>query len=152
MKLGNIDFCKIKKITLIEIIVLSLLFIAIGIYYSPHFITKQDVLKAAKIKSDNAIYTARVLEEFAKNKNEKASTVAKKVSEKLNQIAKNPYDKKAPAYTFESECKGCTCVSYDDNAQMIILTTFNKKNELILRTVIKPPSFVVYSKFDKENK
>ena len=33
---------------------------------------------------------------------------------------------------------------------MIILTTFNKKGELIARTVIKPPSFVVYSIEDEE--
>ena len=150
MKLGNIDFCKIKKITLIEVIVLVIVFIAIGIYYSPHFMYEKEVRNAAKIKSDNAIFSARVLEEFAKNKNAKASDVAKNVAKKLNETAKNPYDKKNPAYIFEKECAGCNSVTYDDKAQMITLTAFNKKNELILRTVIKPPSFVVYSKYDDE--
>ena len=152
MKLGNIDFCKIKKITLIEVIVLAVVFMAIGIYYSPHFMYKKEERLAAKIKSDNAIFTARVIEEFAKNENVKASDVAKKIAGNLNQVAKNPYNKKMPAYTFEKECVGCNSVTYDDNAQMITLTTLNNKNELILRTVIKPPSFVVYSKFDEEKK
>ena len=149
MKLGKIDFCKIKKITIIEIFVLIIAFIAIGIYYSPHIILKQDIKKAAKAKSDNAIFNARVLEEFAKNKNAKASVVAKEVTEKLNQVSKNPYNKNMPAYVLNEECKGCSNVSYDDNTQMIILTTLDNKNELILRTVIKPPSYVVYSKFDE---
>ena len=152
MKIGSIDFCKIKKITVIEIIVLIMFFGAIGIYYSPHFMYKKEARYAAKIKSDNAIFTARVIEEFAKNKDAKASDVAKKVADNLNQISKNPYNKKSPAYTFEKDCVGCNNVSYDDNTQMITLTTFNKKNELILRTVIKPPSFVVYSKFDEEKR
>ena len=152
MKLGNIDFCKIKKITLIEIVVLAIAFSAIGIYYSPHFMYKKEERMAAKIKSDNAIFTARVIEEFAIDKNAKASVVAKKVADNLNKIAKNPYNKKKSAYTFEKDCVGCNCVTYDDKTQMITLTTLNNKNELILRTVIKPPSFVVYSKFDDEKK
>ena len=33
---------------------------------------------------------------------------------------------------------------------MIILTTYDKKGDLIARTVIKPPSFVTYNKSDDE--
>ena len=150
MKLGKIDFCKIKKITSIEIIVLVIVFFAIGIYYSPNFMYKKDVMMAAKIKADNAIFTAKALEEFAQDKNAKASVIAKKVAEELNVITKNPYDKKKDAYTFENICRSCNSVSFDDENEMIILTTFNKKGELIARTVIKPPSFVVYSIEDEE--
>ena len=150
MKLGKVDFCKIKKITAIEIIILIIVFFAIGIYYSPHFMLKQEVMKAAKIKADNAIFTARILEEFSQYKNLKSTQIAQKVFEELNLTTKNPYNKKAPSYTFEQKCNGCNSVNCDDNTQMILLTTYNKKGELIARTVIKPPSFVTYSKFDKE--
>lgn len=150
MKLGNVDFCKIKKITVVEVAVLVIIFLAIGIYYSPHFMYEKDVRNAAKIKSDNAIFCARAIEAFAKDKNIKASIVAKDVAEKLNQTAENPYNKKMPAYTFEKDCAPCNSISFDDDIQMITLSTFNKKNELILRTVIKPPSFVVYSKYEEE--
>ena len=145
MKLGKIDFCKIQKMTAIEVFVLVIVFFAIGIYYSPNFMHKKDVMMAAKIKADNAIFTAKALEEFAQDKNAKASVIAKKVADELNVTTKNPYDKKQDAYSFDNECKSCNNVSYDDNNEMIILTTFNKKGELIARTVIKPPSFVVYS-------
>ena len=152
MKLGNIDFCKIKKFAAIEIIVLVLIFAAIGIYYSPHFMLEQEVMKAAKIKADNAIFTSKTLEEFAQDKNAKSSDVAKKVADELNVTTKNPYNKKNPSYTFEENCTGCNSVVCDDKNQMVLLTTYNKKGELIARTVIKPPSFVVYSKYEDENK
>ena len=148
--LEKINFCKIKKITAIEISVLILAFIAIGIYYSPHFMLKQEVMMAAKIKADNAIFTSKALEEFASNENIKPSEVAQKISEELNETSRNPYDKKQQAYTFDLTCKGCNSVEFDDNLKMIVLTTYNKKGDLIGRTVIKPPSFVTYSKFDNE--
>lgn len=150
MKQIKIDFSKIKKVTLIEVIVLVIVLLGVGIFYSPHFIQKQEITKAAKIKANNAIFTSRALEEFAQNKNIKSSDVAKKLVENLNATMKNPYDKKKPAYTFEQNCYGCNSVSYDENAKMILLTAYNKKGELISRTVIKPPSFVVYSKYDED--
>lgn len=147
-KLGNINFCKIKKITAIEVTTLVLAFIAIGVYYSPNFMHKQEVMKAAKIKADNAIFTSKALEEFAKDKNIKSSDVAQRITDELNLTSVNPYNKKAQAYTFDLNCKGCNSVEYDDALSMIILTTYNKKGELIARTVIKPPSFVTYTKED----
>ena len=148
-KLGKVDFTKIKKITAIEITTLILAFIALGIYYSPNFMHKKEVMMAAKIKSDNAVFTSKALEEFAKDKKIKSSDVAQKVAEELNLTAVNPYNKKEAAYTFDINCtKGCNTVEYDDSLSMIILTTYNKKGELMARTVIKPPSFVTYAKED----
>ncbi|MBQ8847788.1 MAG: hypothetical protein IJ003_02475 [Candidatus Gastranaerophilales bacterium] len=144
--LDNINFCKIKKITAIELSVILLALVGIGIYYSPNFMNKQEVMMAAKIKADGAIFTSKALEEFAANSNIKPSQVAQKVAGELNLTTQNPYNKKAQAYTFETTCKGCNSVEFDDKANMIILTTYNNKGELMARTVIKPPSFVVYSK------
>lgn len=146
----NFDLCKIKKITAIEISVLLVIFIALGIYYSPKFAKKQDVMMAAKIKADNAVFTSKALEEFAKDKKVKPSNVAQKISDELNEINVNPYDKSSRAYTFDLNCKGCNSVEYNDELSMIILTSYNKKGEMIARTVIKPPSFVSYSKSDDE--
>ena len=146
MKLG-----KFKKITMIEISTFALLLIALGIYFSPNFMLEKEVMYAAKIKADNSIFTAKVLEEFAVNKEIKASEAAQKVAEELNIVTRNPYNKKMPAYTFETTCKACNSVSFDDEAQMVVVTTYNKKNELIARTVIKPPSFVNYFKYEDKN-
>ena len=149
MKFENMDFCKIKKITTIQIAVVSIVLIAMGVYFSPNFIHKQYVMKAAKIKADSAIFTSRVLEEFAANKNAQPTEIAKKVSDELNAIERNPYNKKEPAYTFDTDCKGCSSIECDDKLAMVILSTYDKTGELVARTVIKPPSFVVYLKDDQ---
>lgn len=138
-----------KKHILAITITLIIVLIASAIYFAPKLMLDKEVQKAAKVKSNNAIFCARVIEEFSKNKSVKISEIAKKVASDLNKTTKNPYDKKAVAYSFEDTCKACNNVTFDDNSQMIILTSYNKKGELINRTVIKPPSFVTYSKFDK---
>jgi len=149
MKL-NIDFLKIKKITAIEILTVVIVLVAGGIYFAPKFTVKKEAMMAAKIKTDNEIFTSKALQEFSQNKNAKPSDVAQKVCNDLNKMSKNPYDNTSRAYTFDLNCKGCNSVEYNDELTMIILTTYDKKGELIARTVIKPPSFVTYNKADDE--
>ena len=146
MKLGKFDFCKIKKITAIEIIVLVLFFVALGIYYTPKFLSKNDIKMIAKIKADNAMFTAKVLEEFSSNKKAIPSEVAKKIVEEFNAAGKNPYNKDGIAYTFEQNCKACNKVTYDDKFKTITIESFDKKGAFIARTIIAPPSFVTYVK------
>lgn len=147
----DFNLCKIKKITAIETIVLMIVVVGVGIYYSPHFMQKQEVMMAAKIKADNAIFTSKALEEFAQDKKAKPSDVAQRVSEQLNAVSVNPYDKANDAYTFELNCKACNSVEYNDELSMIILTSYDKKGTMMARTVIKPPSFVSYNKLDDKN-
>lgn len=149
MKLGKIDFCKIKKITAIEIVVIAIVLVALGVYYTPNFITKEEARKIAKIKADNAMFTSKVLETFAADKKALPSVVAKKVADELNQKSENPYNKKAPAYVFETSCKGCNCVEFDDKLEMVILSAYDNSGDMVARTVIKPPSFVTYTKEKK---
>ena len=137
-----------KKITVIEIITILIVLIALAIYLAPNFIHSKETRKIAQIKAMNAIFTAKTLEEFAKDTNAKPSDIAKKVTDELNKTNKNPFDKKQVAYTFEKECTGCNIVSYDDDAKMVVVTAHNPKGELVARTIIKPPSFVEYSKLD----
>ena len=145
MKIGKFEFAK-STISVMEIIFVFVALGAVGAYYIPQMLNKQEVMAAAKIKADNQIFVTKSLEEFEANKKIKSSEVAKKVSEELNVVTVNPYNKKAEAYTFEKTCKACNSVEFDDALQMIILTTYDKKGGLIARTVIKPPSFVTYNK------
>jgi len=145
MKIGKFEINK-KTIVLAEIFIGVFALVALGIYYIPQLINNEEVMAAAKIQNGNQVFITKSLEEFSANKKIKSSEVAKKVSEELNSTTVNPYNKKADAYTFETECKGCNSVEFDDTLEMIILTTYDKKGELIARTVIKPPSFVTYNK------
>jgi len=140
---------KLNKITIIEIIVLLIVFVAVAIYFSPYFTTKQQDRLKAKIKSQNSVFVSCTLEEFSKNFSLKSSQAAQIVVDKLNKTEKNPYDRKKDAYTFDTQCQGCNSVEYDDSLSMVILTTYDKKGELVARTVIKPPSFVTYYKDDE---
>jgi len=149
MKLGKFDFCKIKKITAIEIVVLLIIFVALGIYYTPKILTSKDVKMIAKIKADNAMFTAKVLEEFSSDKKAVPSAIAKKIVEEFNAAGKNPYNKDGLAYTFEQSCKGCNSVTYDDNFKTITIESFDKKGTFLARTVIAPPSYVTYVKETK---
>jgi len=137
---------KIKKITAIEIATLFIALIAALIYFSPKLMHKQEALISAKIKANNAMFTSKALEEFAQNPNAKSSEIAQKTLQELNKVTKNPYNNKEAAFTFQTSCANCNSVEYDDSLTMIILTTYNKNKELISRTVIKPPSFVLYEK------
>ena len=141
-----------KKIKIIEIIVVLLVIGALAIYFAPNLINKQQDMLKARIKAGNAVFASKVLEKFSTDKNIKPSKAAQSVVDELNEIEENPYDKSLPAYTFDKDCKNCNCVEYDDNLSMVIVTTYDSKGELYARTVIKPPSFVTFYKDeDKKN-
>lgn len=145
MKIGKFEFTK-KTVTTVEVLTILIALSALSIYYAPRFINKQETMAAAKIKADNAVFISKSLEEFAQDKDAKPSEIAQRVSDELNIVTVNPYNKKLSAYTFEKECKACNSIEYDDAQEVIILTSYDKKGELIARTVIKPPSFVTYNK------
>ena len=140
-----------KKIVILEIVFVVLALASLGAYFYPKLVVKNRAMAAAKIiKSDNAIFITKTLEAFSQDDKIKPSEVAQKVTDEMNETAKNPYDKKAQAFTFEVGCKGCNSVEYDDDLSMIILTTYDKKGDLTARTVIRPPSYVTYYKNDED--
>ena len=57
--------------------------IALAIYLAPNFMNSKETRKIAQIKAMNAIFTAKTLEEFAKDTNAKPSDIAKKVADEL---------------------------------------------------------------------
>lgn len=138
-----------KKI-IYALTVIILVVIALGVYFIPVYLEKNEQKIIEKQKADNSAFINKVLEEFSSNPSIKASSAAQKVCDDMNKISVNPYNKKAPAYTFQTGCQACNSVEYDDNLNMVILTSYNKKGDLSARTVIKPPSFVTFNKEDKE--
>lgn len=133
-----------------EITALVLALIALGVYVFNDLAQKKELSYAAKIKADNNAFTMKTLEKFEADKKAKATKVATDVMTELNQVAQNPYDKDVKPYTFEKDCKACSVIEADDSLQMITVTTYNKKGDLIARTVIKPPSFVTYSSKEED--
>lgn len=141
---------KISNLAKFEIIALVIALIALGVYLFNDLSQKKEASFAAKIKADNNAFTMKTLEKFEANKKAKATKVATDVMTELNEVAQNPYDKNVKPYTFEKGCTACSIIEADDALQMITVTTYNKKGDLIARTVIKPPSFVTYSSKEED--
>ncbi len=130
--------------------ILAILIIISGIYFVPKFVQNKKIQIQEKTQATNAAFTKKVLDEFSANPNAKASEISQKICDELNKTSTNPYDKQSLAYTFETNCKSCNSVEYDDKLSMVIVTTYDEKGELTARTVIKPPSFVVFNKEEQE--
>jgi len=140
-----------KKITIIEIVVVLIVLLALSLYLAPKFLNNKESKVNAQIKASSAIYTSKIIEEFSRNKNAVPSEVAKKVADELNATEKNPYDSKKPLFSISKDAEGCINIEPDDNLKMVIITTFDKKANLVARTVINPPSYVTYYKDSKKD-
>lgn len=137
-----------SKIAKLEIAVIIILLICIGLYLTPYFKKSADERKIAKINANAAIFTSKSLAEFSRGKDQKASIVAKKTMDELNTVSKNPYDRKLPAYVSGNVFCGSVSIESDDKLQTITVTGYGRDNVIIVRTVIKPPSFVTYKKYE----
>lgn len=137
-----------SKIAKLEIAVIIILLICIGLYLTPYFKKSADERKIAKINANAAIFTSKSLAEFSRGKDQKASVVAKKTMDELNTVSKNPYDRKLPAYVSGNVFCGSVSIESDDKLQTITVTGYGRDNVIIVRTVIKPPSFVTYKKYE----
>lgn len=133
-----------KRIVKIEITAIVLALVALGVYFYPGYVEKQKAKEAAQIKTDTTAFVQKALDEFRNNKGAKATDIAQKIVDELNNAIKTSRNNKENTYTFEASCKSCHSVETDDALEMIILTTYNNKGKLVARTVIKPPSFVTY--------
>ncbi len=140
-----------NKIVKLEIGVIIILLLCIGLYLMPYFTKSADERKIAKINANAAVFTSKALSVFSADKNAKASSVAIKTMDELNTLSKNPYDRKLPAYVSGNVFCGSISIESDDKLQTITITGYGKENVILVRTVIKPPSFVTYKKYeDKE--
>lgn len=137
-----------SKIAKLEIAVIIILLICIGLYLTPYFKKSADERKIARINANAAIFTSKSLAEFSRDKDQKASVVAKKTLDELNTVSKNPYDRKLPAYVSGNVFCGSVSIESDDKLQTITVTGYGRDNVIIVRTVIKPPSFVTYKKYE----
>lgn len=137
-----------NRIAKLEIAVVIILVLCIGLYMSPFFTKKVDERRMAKINANAAVFTSKALSVFSADKDAKASYVARKTMDELNTLSKNPYDKKLPAYVSGNVFCGSISIDSDDKLQTITITGYGKDNVVLVRTVIKPPSFVTYKKYE----
>ena len=72
--------------------------------------------------------------------------MAEDLADEMNKLVKNPINKKNNAYSINEECEGCIVIVPNDKIKNITLSAKDKEGELVVRTIIQPPSFVTYNK------
>lgn len=137
-----------NKITPLEIFVAALIVLCIFLYISPNILVNIQNRKNAQIQTNAGVFTSKALSEFSDNtkKDKKASKVAEKLVEELNQVNKNPYFKKQKAYVINKKCIGCVTIIPDDKLNSIAVEGYTTDNIVLVRTLIQPPSFVTYTR------
>lgn len=140
-----------KKITKIELFAGILVIALLLLYFLPKFMLSDEKKQAAILKTNAAVFTSNVLEKFARGgKSSDINAIAQLAIEELNATSKNPIDKKRKAFVTGEECVGCIVVETDTELQSVIITGYDKGMKTVVRTVIKPPSYVKYER-DEEN-
>lgn len=140
-----------KKITPIEIFILFLVLIGFAFYIVPKASLSLEEKQYGRMQTNTAMITSKILAEFSSTSNKKTpSEISKELTEEMNKLVKNPINKKNPAYSIDTECTGCVVIHPDDKIKNIVLTGNDKEGNLVVRTVIQPPSYVTYNKDFKQ--
>ena len=135
-----------KKITPIEIFITVLFLICLSFYVIPKITLSLEQKQYGRIQTNAAMMTSKILAEFSDNNNKKTPTeISNMIADEMNKLVKNPIDKKNPAYSVNTECRGCIVVTPDDKVKSVILTAKDSDGKLITRTVIQPPSYVTFN-------
>lgn len=136
-----------KKITKLELLTIGVLFAFAILYFLPKALIDDEKRHDAVLRVSAASYTSKVLDKFATaGKKANINEIAQDVVDELNTLSKNPIDKKKEAFVTTKPCPGCIVVQSDTAMQSIIITGYDKNLKIVVRTVVKPPSFVTYTR------
>ena len=142
-----------KKLTPVEIFILFIVVVCLGFYVIPKITLSVEQKQYGRIQTNAAMMTSKILAEFSDNNNaQKPSEIAQKLSDEMNKLVKNPINKKNKAYSINEECEGCVVVAPNDKIKNITLSAKDKEGELVVRTIVQPPSYVTYNKDLKNGK
>ena len=141
------------KITPVEIFILFIVCVCVSFYVIPKITLSYEQKCYGRIQTNAAMLTSKILSNVSNKTNKKSyREFSTDAINEMNELVKNPIDKKNPAYSLEKECLGCIVVTPDEKAKNITLSAKDKENKLIVRTVIQPPSYVTFNKDLKNEK
>lgn len=136
-----------RKLTPVEIFIIVIVLIFLSFYIIPKVALSCEKKCYGRMQANAAMMTSKILAEFSDNtKKTVPSEISRKLADEMNELVKNPINKKNVAYSVNEECNGCVVLSPDDKVKSIVLTAKDKEGNLVLRTVIQPPSYVTFNK------
>ena len=133
----------VKKI-IIAIVTLVILWGAC--YFWWDYIAGENLKKEAQVKENIKTCTQEILARASLQKEANNAVIAKESIDKLNELTKNPFSPKKPAFVWGESCMGCVEVELDTQTKNIILTAYNKEGKLLARTLVNPPSYVTFER------
>lgn len=126
---------------------LMLLCIFLGTLYIAPKIEKFIADKKAKIITENCgAYSNALLAKYNSNKKINIKNTAERLVEEFNQKYKNPINKKDDSFTLGGKVKGACNITYDKTVKALDVTGLDSDNNIVIRIVVKPPSFVRYDR------
>ncbi len=126
---------------------LMLLCILLGSLYLAPKIEKCINNKKAKIITQNcSAYSSAILAKYNANKKINIEKTANTLVEEFNQKYKNPINKKEVAFSMEQKIQGACNITYDKTVKALDVTGLDKDDAIVIRIVVKPPSFVRYDR------
>ncbi len=141
-----------KKITPVEIIVILIVLSGFGLYLYPKITVSLEQKQYTRMQTNAAMITSKILSEVSDTTNkELPDKYSEAVVSEMNKNVKNPINKNNPAYSIINECEGCIVVTPDNKLKSITVAGKDKSGNLVVRTVIQPPSYVTFNKdFNKK--
>ena len=126
---------------------LMLLCLLLGALYLSPKIEKKINDKKAKIVTDNCMaYSNAILGKYKANKKINIEKVAQELINDFNSKYLNPINKKEQAFTYNGKVQGACNIAYNKNVKALDVTGFDSDYGIIIRVVVKPPSFVRYDR------
>lgn len=126
---------------------LMLLCLFLGTLYLMPKIEKCLANKKAKIVSNNCMaYSNAILAKYNSDKKINIEKTAKDLVVEFNQKYKNPILKKEPAFAFDGKIYGACNIKYNKQVKALDVTGLDKEEGIIIRVIVKPPSFVRYDR------
>ncbi len=126
---------------------LMLLCIFLGTLYISPKIEKFINNKKSKIITENCnVFSNAILSKYNSNKKINVENTAKDLAEEFNKKYTNPINKKEQAFTFDNKIKGACNITYDKTVKALDITGLDSDEAIVIRLVVKPPSFVRYDR------
>ncbi len=124
-----------------------LLCIILGVLYITPKIEKYTNEKKAKIITENCTaYSNAILAKYNANKKINIKSTAENLVQEFNQKYTNPINKKDQAFTTDGKIRGACRVTYDKIVAALDVTGFDYDETIVVRIVVKPPSYVRYDR------
>ncbi len=116
-----------------------------GFYFYPRIATLQEKRQNAKVMSACKVFVDKTLERAQQEQSTIEKSKKKKNKPDLDKISTELMKEFGTEYC-DAKTPLCCMVEYDKKTNAVVVTGFDSSQDVLMRTVISPPSFVTYER------